>query len=201
MECNQALLAAHSGWLRINSGWLIASVRRLKSLHANDRFPRHERTAMRLTAVILLCAICAFPNSRPAVADEPVTLMGIISQWMYPKSAMNGAEMSDGATLDSEGNRTVQSIVCKTTMTTDDPVEKVVAFYKTKLAPDKNADAQKQEAFKDGRSVLVSDDSNGRPFALHTILVNTATTSTTLIISHADNEKQTHIVWKHYARL
>lgn len=114
---------------------------------------------------------------------------------------MNGAEMSDAATVDSEGNRKVQSIVCKTTMTTDDPVEKVLTFYKTKLAPDKNADAKTKAELKGERSVLVSDDSAGRPFSLHTILVNSETTSTTLIISRADGEKQTHIVWKHYVRL
>jgi len=156
---------------------------------------------MRLTAVIQLFATCAFATCRVAVADEPVSLMGSIAQWAYPKSAVNGAEMSDAATVDSEGNRTVQSIVCKTTMSTDDPVEMVLAFYKMKLALDENADAETKEALKGGRSVLVSDDSDGRPFALHTILVNTATTSTTLIISRADSEKQTHIVWKHYARL
>jgi hypothetical protein len=156
---------------------------------------------MRLTAVILLFATCASATSSVAVADEPVTLMGTIAQWTHPESVMNGAEMSDAATVDSEGNRTVQSIVCKTTMTTDDPVEKVLAFYKTKLAPDKNADAKTKEELKGGRSVLVSDDSDGRLFSLHTILVDTATTSTTLIISRADSEKQTHIAWKHYTRL
>lgn len=156
---------------------------------------------MRLTAAILCFATCFTCMYREAVADEPVTFMGTISQWMYPKSAMNGAEMSDAATVDSEGNRKVQSIVCKTTMTTDDPVEKVLTFYKTKLAPDKNADAKTKAELKGGRSVLVSDDSAGRPFSLHTILVNSETTSTTLIISRADGEKQTHIVWKHYVRL
>lgn len=156
---------------------------------------------MRLAAAILLLVTCASTALRPAVADEPVTLMGIISKWMYPKSTMNGAEMSDAATVDSDGNRTVQSIACKTTMTTNDPVEKVLAFYETKLAPHKNADAQAKAELKGGRSVLVSDDSDGRPISLHTILVNTATTSTTLIISRVNGEEQTHIAWKHYTKL
>lgn len=156
---------------------------------------------MRLTAAILLLATCTSATTCLAVAEEPTTLMGMIAPWAYPKSTMSGAQMSDAATVDSEGNRTVQSIVCNTTMITDDSVEKVLAFYKTKLAPDKNADAKTKEKLKGGRSVLVSDDSDGRPFSLHTILVNTATTSTTLIISRAKSEKQTHIVWKHYTRL
>lgn len=156
---------------------------------------------MRLTAAILLSVTCVSTAPHQAVADEPVTLMGIISQWSYPKSTLNGAEMSDAATVDSDGNRTVQSLVCKTTMTTDDSVEKVLAFYKTKLVPDKNADVKTKAKLKDGRSVLVSDESEGRPFAMHTILVNTATTSTTLIVSRGGTETTTYIVWKHYIRL
>ncbi|WP_236618217.1 hypothetical protein [Rhodopirellula europaea] len=156
---------------------------------------------MRLIAAILFSVACASIASQPATADESVTLMGTISQWSYPNSNLNGAEMSDAATVNSDGNRTVQSLVCKTTMTTDDSVEKVLAFYKTKLAPDKNADDKTKAKLKDGRSVLVSDDSEGRPFALHTILVNTLSTSTTLIVSRGSGETKTYIVWKHYVRL
>ncbi len=156
---------------------------------------------MRLIATLLLSVVCASIAFHPAVADEPVTLMGTISKWSYPKSKLNGAEMSDAATVDSDGKRTIQSFVCKTTMTTDDSVEKVLAFYKSKLTRDKNADDKTKADLKDGRSVLVSDDSEGRPFALHTILVNTATTSTTLIVSRGSGETKTHIVWKHYVRL
>jgi len=156
---------------------------------------------MHLIATLLLTVACTSIVFQPAIADEPVSLMGTIAQWNYPKSKMNGAEMSDAATIDSDGNRTVQSFVCKTTMTTDDSVEKVLAFYKTKLAPDKTADDKTKADLKDGRSVLVSDDSEGRPFALHTILVNTSTTSTTLIVSRGSGETKTYIVWKHYVRL
>ncbi len=156
---------------------------------------------MRLVAAILLSIACVSLTPHTAGGDEPVTLMGTISQWNYPKSKLHGAEMSDAATVDSDGKRTDQSFVCKTTMTTDDSVEKVIAFYKAKLAPDKNADDQTKAELKGGRSVLVSDDSEGRPFSLHTILVNTAKTSTTLIVSRGDGETKTHIVWKHYVRL
>ena len=165
------------------------------------KFIRPKASAMRLIAAILFSVACVSIASQPATADESVTLMGTISQWSYPNSKVNGAEMSDAATVNSDGNRTVQSLVCKTTMTTDDSVEKVLEFYKTKLAPDKNADDQTKAKLKDGRSVLVSDDSEGRPFALHTILVNTSTTSTTLIVSRGSGETKTHIVWKHYVRL
>ena len=166
-----------------------------------SKFFQPKASAMQLIAAILLSAACVCIANQPATADESVTLMGTISQWRYPNSKLNGAEMSDAATVDSDGNRTVQSLVCKTTMTTDDSVEKVLEFYKKKLAPDKNADDQTKAKLKDGRSVLVSDDSDGRPFALHTILVNTSSTSTTLIVSRGSDETRTYIVWKHYIRL
>ncbi|WP_404304376.1 hypothetical protein [Neorhodopirellula lusitana] len=156
---------------------------------------------MRLKTVILLFVTCVFGGSQVGVADEPLTLMGILSPWTYPDSVTNGAQMSDAATVNSEGNRTVQSFVCKTTMTTDDPIEKVLAFYKAKLTPDQFANAETKAQLQAGRSVLVSDDSDGRPFSIHTILVNTEKTSTTLIISRADSEKKTHIVWKRYVRI
>ncbi|MEM8668125.1 MAG: hypothetical protein AAGG48_11455 [Planctomycetota bacterium] len=151
------------------------------------------------TLLLLTVFVCSF--SHRCVADEPVTLMGKLSPWMYPKASMGGAQMSDAATIDGSGNRTVPSIACKTTMKTNDSVEKVIAFYKEKLGPAKDADSKEQAERKEGRSVLISDESDGRPFALHTILVNTASTSTTLIISRGASEKQTHIIWKHYARL
>src|SRR5690554_2356199 len=114
---------------------------------------------------------------------------------------MNGAQMSDAATVNGDGDRTIQSLVCMASMTTDDSVDEVLAFYKAKLTPSKDADEKTKAKLKDGRSVLVSYDSAGRPFALHTILVNTATTSTTLIVSRGTGETETHITWKHYVRL
>ena len=151
---------------------------------------------MRLITLLVLLAHA----SAVAAADKPVTLMGTISQWQYPKSELGDSEMSDAATVDSDGQRTMPSLVCKTTMTTKDSVDQVLAYYKQKLTPDKDADEKAKAALKAGRSVVVSDDSAGRPFSLHTILVNTPTTSTVLVISRGKDEKKTHIVWKHYMR-
>lgn len=156
---------------------------------------------MRLIAAALIAVscICSAPSSSPA--DEPVSLMGMISAWQYPDSKMmKGAEMSDAATVNGDGIRTAQSIICKTTMTTEDSIEKVLAFYKAKLTPDENADDKTKADLKDGRSVVFSDDSDGRPFELHTILVNTATTSTTLVVTRGNGETETYITWKHYLR-
>ncbi len=162
---------------------------------------------MRSIAAVLL-ALSLF--AAPAMADEPLSLLQTVAQWRYPEAKINGARMADAATVNSEGDRTVQSILCSTTMTTPDPVVNVLAFYHTLLAPapegepddtePEAADRAKSDP-QEGRSVIFSDESEGRPFAMHTILVNTATTSTTLIVTRGVDEDQTRITWKHYVRL
>jgi hypothetical protein len=47
----------------------------------------------------------------------------------------------------------------------------------------------------------MQNDSKGRPVAVHVIVVHKAKTSTTLVISRAKDEKETHIAWTHYIRL
>ena len=121
--------------------------------------------------------------------------------WTFYRETSPGLEMSDAATVNGEGNRTVQSMICKTTMTTQDSVERVVAFYHDKLTPGERTDDREKAERKEGRSVVFSDDSEGRPFALHTILINTPKTSTTLIITRGKDEPATHITWKHYVVL
>lgn len=86
-------------------------------------------------------------------------------------------------------------------MTTDDSVEEVVDYYRTKLAPAKAAQREEDVPPKDsGRSVFFSDDSERRPFVIHTVLVNDDGMSTTLVISRGPDEAKTHISWKHYRR-
>ena len=154
---------------------------------------------MRLIATILIAAAW-IGITTTATADEPLTLMGTILQWQYPQSKLSGSEMSDVPTVNADGKRTAASMVCKTNMTTDDSVEKVLAFYQKKLTPNPKADDKTKAEWKDGRAVLISDESAGRPFALHTILVTTKSTSTTLTVSRGSSETETHINWKHYVR-
>jgi hypothetical protein len=129
----------------------------------------------------------------------------MIAQWQYPDSKMQGATMSDAATQNGAGERTVQSIQYKTVLTTKDPMPKVIEYYKNKLMPttgSKTAKLQEKAAgdSDSGRSVTVHDDSEGRPLAIHVILVNTEKASTTLIISRATIESGTHIAWTHYVK-
>ena len=50
------------------------------------------------------------------------------------------------------------------------------------------------------KAVSIQDDSDGRPLTLRVIVVIKADTTTTLVISRAKTEKETHIAWSHYRR-
>jgi hypothetical protein len=83
-------------------------------------------------------------------------------------------------------------------MVTGDSVEDVLAFYRDlvtrNVANDKRLGIEPQV----GRSVIFSDESDGRPFAFHTIMVHTVNVSTVLIITRGGDEDFTYITWKQY---
>ena len=134
-------------------------------------------------------------------AEEPILLIGTIVKWRYPEASLGQSQMSDAATVNSQDDRTVPSVLLKTTMTTPDSVEKVLAFYQKRLTRNSENDKTLGIAPDTGRSVLFSDESVGRPFAFHTITVNEADTSTLIIITRGADEKLTHITWKRYVRM
>lgn len=144
-----------------------------------------------------------FSTARLCHAEEPRSLMATLAEWRYPDSKTNSASMSDAATVNDAGERTIQSIQCKTVMTTADPMAKVIDYYKTKLKPvgdSKTAQPTDKLADHSGRSVTFHDDSENRPLAIHMILVNTDKVSTTLVISRTATESETHIAWTQYMR-
>jgi len=99
------------------------------------------------------------------------------------------------------GDITVTAVQVQAVWTTKDPIEKVIAYYETKLKPAADArDAKPDEraAADSGQAIVSHDDSIGRPLAIHVILVNTKKTSTTLVISRAATESETHVAWVHY---
>jgi len=138
--------------------------------------------------------------SVTASADEPITLLGTVMKWRYPDAEIATSEMSDAATVDADGKRTVPSSVLKTTMSTGDSVDKVLTFYRDLLTRSPTNDAKLGIGPNVGRSVVFSDESEGRPFAFHTVVINTANSSTTLIITRSKDEEQTHITWKQYLK-
>ena len=163
------------------------------------RFTVRPLIMLALVAPAMAAILAAALDRKPARADEPEgrSLLQTLSEWKYPGSNMlGGASMGDG------GNPEVQSVKCRANLTTPDPIEKVIAFYAEKLGPARRRPGAGDEV-KDGgaRSVSIQDDSQRRPITLRVFAVNTADTSTTLVISRADNEKETHIAWLHYIRL
>lgn len=153
-----------------------------------------------LVMTMSLTLFCATIASATASADETVTLIGTIVKWQYPGAEIGKSEMSDAATIDADGKRTVPSSVLQTTMMTRDSAKKVVAFYRDLLNRNPTNDSKLGTRPQIGRSVVFSDESEGRPFELHTILINSANTSTTLIITRGGDEEHTHITWKQYLR-
>jgi hypothetical protein len=133
-----------------------------------------------------------------ASAEEPMTLIGTIAKWQYPDADINKSEMSDAATIAADGERIVPSTVLKTTMSTVDAVDKVLESYRALLTRNPVNDSKLGTDATTGRSVIFSDESEGRPFEFHTILVNSANSSTTLIITRGKDEGRTHITWKQY---
>ena len=150
-------------------------------------------------AIVGLASVRA--GSPPADAPDQgrVTLMGTLAEWKYP-----GSNMLGGATMSDGGNPLIQSVKCRAILTTADSFEKVMAFYSERFgkpqAPGPR-DAKDEVKRADAKSVSTQDDSEGRPVKVRVIVVNKAETLTTLVISRADGEKETHIAWSHFLRL
>jgi hypothetical protein len=129
-----------------------------------------------------------------AAKGDGVSLLQTLAEWQYP-----GSRLAGGATMSDGGNPTLQSVKCRAVLTTPDTIEDVITFYSEKFSPDAKANAKDGKA--PARSVADQDDSLGRSVTVRVFVANTADTATTLVISRADGEKQTHIAWLHYLRL
>lgn len=155
--------------------------------------------ALSMPAFTLLLFSAQVLSPARATPETGMTLLSTLAEWQYPGSRLpGGASMSDG------GNPQLQSVKCQAILTTSDPIEKVIAFYAEKFGTAPIAAAQASKALvneADARSVSDQDDSGGRPVTVRVLVVNKLNTSTTLVISRADAEKETHIAWSHYVRL
>ncbi len=151
-----------------------------------------------LAFLFILLVSTSFGNGQ-----EAPSLMTMIGRWQYPDSQISGATLSDAATMNAAGERTRPSVQYKAVLTSKDPMAKVIAYYEGKLKPvasAKTAKSDEQLATDAGQSVTFHDDSEGRPVAIHVIYVNTEKASTTLVISRAATESETHIAWAHSER-
>jgi hypothetical protein len=151
-----------------------------------------------LSAVLLGDPLTGTAQAAQAAPQEKMTLLGTLSEWKYPGSTMlDGASMSDG------GNPAVVDVRCQAILTTPDPIEKVAKFYSKKVGTLPAADGQNTKAevkAADAKAVSTQDDSEGRPVTLKVIIVNKADSTTSLVISRAKSENETHIAWSHYRR-
>jgi hypothetical protein len=139
-----------------------------------------------------------------APAGDGTSLMGMLGPWAYPGATwVEGAEMADG------GMPKLQAVKCKTVLVTPDSFEDVVKYYAEKLNIDEKGNdvVKKPQVGGDGgRSVTVINDSvfdegDERPVKLQIIAVNKPDSSTTLVISRAAEERETHIAWSHFQRV
>ena len=142
------------------------------------------------TAVLSITALLFSPAHATAPGD--VSLMQTLSEWMYP-----GSNLSGGARVSDGGNPQLLSLKCQAILATPDPIEKVIEFYRKKLETPASADTKGANA----KVVSTQDDSQGRPVTLRVIVVTKVDSSTTLVISRAAGEKETHIAWSHWLRL
>jgi hypothetical protein len=148
-------------------------------------------------ATVLALTTAALTIAQDKKPERPMSLLETLEQWKYPGSRMlGGASMSDG------GNPLLQSVKCKATLTTTDPFEKVTTYYaQDNLNTRADREPHGGVPETDGKSVASQDDSEDRPMKIRVIVVNRANTSTTLVISRAREEKETHISWLHYFRI
>lgn len=162
---------------------------------------RRLPTILVASAAMMAVGSMALLPVWPARADDAgqLSLMQTLAEWKYPDSKMlGGASMSDG------GNRLVQSVKCRAVLTTPDPIEKVINFYSKKLVAPPDVilpNTKAEDLVPDGKSVSIQDDSLGRTVTVRVIVINKSDTSTTLVISRANDEKETHIAWLHYVRI
>ena len=129
--------------------------------------------------------------------QEAITLLGTLAKWQYPDAKVSGAKMSDAATVNSKGQRTVASIVCKAQLSTGDSVDKVLDYYRKKLGV--GEEDRDFEGLSDKEGVAVLTDELPSKIKLITICAERSTT--TLVISKDLESNQTHITWSHYLRL
>jgi hypothetical protein len=156
-----------------------------------------SKTVIGIVALVALGAIWTAVKANDA-PSEGVPLLGTLVQWQYPGSQiqLNGSVKASDAKTPG-----VESARFEGMMTTPDAVEKVARFYTEKLAvaavpvpQDPKAEAKTSDA----KSVFEQDDSKGRPVQVRVVVVNNLSRSTTLVISRADGETQTHIAWSQY---
>ena len=157
----------------------------------------HKHLFASFAAAIVL-SVCGFSLADDVTVKEEVTLLGMLSEWRYPESKFNGAQISDAAVKD------ISAVKSKAVLTTPDSFEKVMDFYRKKLNVDangKNLGEKAGERITTDRSVLLQDVSGDRDSKLFVIAINGTKSSTTLVVSRNAGENETLIAWSNYRQV
>ncbi len=155
--------------------------------------PKHALAFFALA--IFVYSISVGDETQP---KKQVTLMGMLSEWMYPESKFHGAQSGDAAVSD------ISAIKSKAVLTTTDSVDKVMDFYRKKLNVDqdgKNLDEKEGERITTDRSVLIQNVSGDGQSSLFVIAINGPKSSTTLVVSRPEGDDITRIAWSNYRQL
>lgn len=149
-------------------------------------------------AVVIALVAAASGVADEKLVSEPVTLMGMLQEWIYPDAAFGGAQTADAAVTG------ISAIKSQAVLLTPDPVEKVVEFYRKKLNVDQAGNplgAKGNERITTERSVLIQTLPGANASSLYIIAINAPASSTTLVISRADEAAITHIAWSNFRQL
>jgi len=160
--------------------------------------------AIPLALLAMLMTSLVFGQGQDGQRSRHADLREAVSDWRYPDAAMPSSGGGSG------GNTTGWGEHYTAIMLTPDPIETVVKFYDAKIlevAPFRERLAKSlaggpNHSFGGGDAdsgVLIQADSQGRPLTLRVIQLHWPNTTTTLVISRAEGEKQTHIAWSHFA--
>ena len=140
----------------------------------------------------------ATPNSEDTPQPRPLTLMGMLSEWIYPDAEFGGAKTSDAAVTG------ISSIKSQAVLTTDDSVEKVLTFYCDKLKVDRDGrplGEKEDERITTDRAILVQNATGTVPSSVYLVSIHSSRSSTTLVISRDPASRRTKIAWSNYRQL
>lgn len=151
----------------------------------------------RIHTLIAFAFLTTLSQSHCAAEEsqEPITLLGMLSEWQYPDSNFHGATSGDGAVTG------IGSIKSRAILSTEDSVEDVVSFYRDQLNVEKDGAPVGNERITTERAVVIQDNSREGILQLFIITIREEKRSTTLAISRGKGESQTNIAWSQFRQL
>ena len=168
-----------------------------------------KRAIIASLGIVVAAFLCVFAGrmERSWAKDDPpqlqLPLVSHLKDWRYPESRLGSSSFGSGG--GTNGRVRTETSSSNAVMYTNDDVKTVVAYYLKKgnfPRPDDDPKSKHHRGFADankdgvgGGGWIVMDDSSDRPVTVRVMVKHTADSSLLLIISRAEGEKETHIVW------